>query len=553
MRIAWILGVFAAAALIGCSDDPYDPDAPAIDPDAPVVRIVSPARGAFAGDVATLVVTGTASDDTAVASVTVNGIAAALAGDGSWQVTIPLAPGTRLIHAVARDGQDNIGKESRAVVAGALAPIATAVPQAITAAISAQTFDAIGRGVTGFLQTGDLQTAAASLNPVIDAGDGPDCLYAQADVARLTVGGTSRVALTPQAGGLRLDVELDDVVAGLGVRYAVACFGDHREVTATARRIKVTGTLDARIERGAFAIALVDQDIELSGVDLDLGGLPGDIADLLRLDAALGPIIGWATERFVVPAVNAALDGLVNDTGTVDVLGTAVDIAVTPARIQLDPTGALVELDASLRAQRDAASPGYVYVANQVPAMSSRGFALAVADDAANQLLASFWAAGGLDRAFALTTGSYGQIGTLYDRVELSAGVPPFIDAGGGALRLTIGDLIATFKRGPLVATRISVNAEVAIQVVIGPDGKPRLDVGSPTTHVDVLDDGVDGSNALSNAQFEIIMSFALGRVIAVGSGFLGAIPLPSLGGVAVRNVAVTERTGYLVLDGDIQ
>ena len=74
-------------------------------------------------------------------------------------------PGTQLLHAVATDAQGNVGKESRAVVVGPLQPIATAVPQAITAAMSAQTFDAIGRGVTGFLQTGDLEARDRAAQP----------------------------------------------------------------------------------------------------------------------------------------------------------------------------------------------------------------------------------------------------------------------------------------------------------------------------------------------------------------------------------------------------
>ena len=57
----------------------------------------------------------------------------------------------------------------------------------------------------------------------------------------------------------------------------------------------------------------------------------------------------------------------------------------------------------------------------------------------------------------------------------------------------------------------------------------------------------------LSNAQFEVIASFALSRVIAIGSGAIGAVPLPSLGGVAVHDLAIAEQTGYLVVDGDVQ
>jgi hypothetical protein len=552
MRHVAIVGLIVS--LTGCSDDPYDPEAPAIDPRAPRVHITSPRRGAFTGDGKTLLVTGTVSDDTSVASVQVNGLDATLEPDGSWQVLVPIATGTQLLHAVARDGQGNVGKETRAVVAGPLEPIATAVPQAITAAMSAQTFQAIGRGLSAYLTTGDLAAVVAPRNPVIDAGDGPDCLYAQASITRIAVGEGATVAVLPQVGGLALAVDLDDIEVGVRVRYAALCFDGSRDVTVRASRLRVTATANAAIVRGAFDITLDDQHIQLTGFQVDLGGLPDDIIDMLHLESVVGSALGWATETFLVPLLGGALTGQLNGTQTVSVLGTPVDIQVTPARIQLDTTGALIELDTLLRARGDAASPGYVYVANQVPAMSSeRGFALAVADDAANQLLGSYWAAGGMDRAFDLTTGNYGQIGQLYDRVELSAAVPPFVDASGGSLKLTIGDLIATFKDGASIATRVVINAEVDIQVVTGADGRPRLDVGTPTTYVDVLDENVDGANALSNAQFEVITSFALGRVIAVGSGAIGAVPLPSFGGVAVRDVGIAEQSGYLVLDGELE
>jgi hypothetical protein len=307
------------------------------------------------------------------------------------------------------------------------------------------------------------------------------------------------------------------------------------------------------IHSGAFDIALESPVVKVTGFDADLGGVPGEIVDLLHIDSAIGSVIGWATGTFVVPLVNGALDEL-NARATVSVLGTPVDVAVSPAQIRIDAAGAVVELDSALRAHGDTASPGYVYMANPVPAMATdAGFELAIADDAANQLLGSFWAAHGLDLAFDLTTGSYGNIGQLYDRVELSAKVPPFVDASGGSLALTIGDLVATFKRGQAVATEVAVNARIEIKVTTGADGKPRLDVGAPTTYVDVLDENVDGSNTLSNAQFEAITSFALARVIAVGSGAVGAIPLPAFGGVAMRDVGIAERAGYLVVDGNLQ
>src|SRR5690606_3439677 len=107
----------------------------------------------------------------------------------------------------------------------------------------------------------------------------------------------------------------------------------------------------------------------------------------------------------------------------------------------------------------------------------------------------SYWAADGMEVGLDLANGSYGEVGRLYDRVELSAKVPPFIDASGTSLRLTIGDLVATFKNGSAVATQVAVNAQLELAVVAGQDGALRLDVGAPTIHVDVLDENIDGAN----------------------------------------------------------
>ena len=283
----------------------------------------------------------------------------------------------------------------------------------------------------------------------------------------------------------------------------------------------------------------------------NFGGIPGAIIDMLHLDTALGPILGWATEKFVVPMLNKSLANL-NNTKTIDVMGTPVDVDIKPAAIAFSTDGAIIDLDTSLRAHADTGK--FVFVPNTAPAMDlSHGFQLAVADDAANQLLSSLWSAKGLDKKIPLATGPYGDVGKLYDSVELEAKAMPFVDASGTSLVLTVGDLLATFRNGDSVATAVAINAQVDLKVVKGTDGQLRFDVGQPTTYVDVLDQGIEGANQLSNAQFEAITSFALARIIAVGSGSVGAIPLPAIGGVAVKNLSIIEQTGYLIVDGEVQ
>lgn len=550
-----LLGLLlASSSLIAC-DQEYDPDAPAIDPNAPRVRITSPARGTFAGDVSQITVKGIAIDDQAVTSVVVNGVTAAVQADGAWEVIVPVTDGTTLLHAVAKDAQDNVGKETRAVVTGPLESISTPVPSALTAAMTAQAFEAVGRGITGFMTGPSLMNTVTPLNPVINAGapDGPDCLYVQGSITNVALDATTKISLSPQTGGIYLSAELVRPRINMGLDWAVSCLDGSRAVTVSAQKITITGVLKVGVNGGKFEIYLDDEDVRITGFDVDLGGIPGEVVDLLSIDTAMGPIIAWVTEKVAVPYLNDALAGL-NETKTVDVLGTPVDIKVKPARIEIDPAGAIIELDTELRAQGDLASPGFVYVPNIVPEMDfTRGFELAVADDAANQLLGSYWAANGMNTSLDLNNGSYGEIGKLYDRVELSAKVPPFIDASGKGLKLTVGDLIATFKNGPVIATQVALNAEIELKVEPGQNGALRLNVGSPDVYVDILDENIDGANQLSNAQFEAVSSFGLSRIVAFGSGAVGAIPLPAFGGVSVQEVTVEDQDGYLVVGGEIE
>lgn len=549
-----LLALGSVAWSLGACDQPYD-DGPAIDPTAPRVHITSPERGTFAGGVPTVEVKGTATDDVAVTSVEVNGVTATVLADGTWSAVVPVAAGTNLLHAVAKDAQGNTGKETRAVVAGHTEALDRVIDRALTASISAQTFDALGRGAGTFIETSDLTALVQPINPVVDMGTTagqPDCLYGQAFSTLVDVQ-SADVQLIPSSSGLMLDATLDGVRVDMFLRWAVSCLDGSRNVSATASRIRVRGTLGAGVDFfGNVKFQLTNTDVQLVGFNVDLGGVPQTIIDMLDLDTRLGPVLAWATERFVVPMLDSSLENL-NQTKTVEVFGKSLDITVQPVTIDFDVTGAVIELDSELRAQGDSGE--FVYVSNTQPAMDrTQGFQLAVADDAANQLLTSLWSAKGMDVTVDLTTGPYGQIGQLYDSVQIQAMVPPFIDASGEGLKMTVGDLMATFHNGDQVATQVVINAKLELSVSTDEaTGALRLDVGTPEVFVDILDDQIDGANSLSTSDFEAITSFALSRVVSLGSGAVGAIPMPSVGGVTMKNVRVSEQTGYVVVGGEIQ
>jgi hypothetical protein len=545
-----LFAVIAAVGVVAC-DNPYDPNGPAIDPNAPRIHITTPALGTIAGDVKTVMVTGTVTDDSGIDSVMVNDVTASVSG-GTFTAEVPVHAGTNLLHAIALDKQGNKGKESRAVVAGPQATLARQIPNAITATISAQTIDAVARGAANYIQNGDLTAAVAPMNPVVNVGapSGPDCLYGQAHIKSMDVG-TADIVMAPQNGGIFMSAELKNVKVGMHLQWAVACADGSRDITIAASKISVQGMLKVGVAGRNFDISLQNQNVDITGFDLDLGGVPGTIVDMIHLDSAMGPILGFATERFVVPMLNKTLAGL-NEVKTVELFGKQVDVDVKPQSVEFTREGGTVLLNTTMRAKQDSGT--FVYVSNTTPIMDmSHGFQLAVADDAANQLMTSLWSAKGLDATLDLKTGMYGTVGQLYDSVEVSAKVPPYVDASGEKLMMTVGDMIASFKLGSAVETAVAINAEVALEVINDADGALRFDVGDPTVYVDILDDGVEGANVLSNSEFEEIISFALSRIVAVGSGSVGAVPLPSFGGVAVTSLSIEEQFGYLVVAGEVQ
>src|SRR5262245_52699104 len=254
--------LFAVVAVcVGCADHPYDPDAPAFDRNAPRVHIISPARGAIAGDVTHVLVSGTASDDVGVKSVAVNGVPVELADDGTWLADVTVVPGTTLLHAIVNDSQGNLGAETRAIVAGPMVALDRHVADGIWGTLSAQALNTLGRGTATFIESGGLMTAVQGMNPVVDVGGGPDCLYAQASITSLTVGDAD-VLMGPTTGGILVSTVLRDVRIGMHLQWSVSCFDGSKEVVLSADRVTVQGLLAVDVRDRALDFRFADPIVQ---------------------------------------------------------------------------------------------------------------------------------------------------------------------------------------------------------------------------------------------------------------------------------------------------
>src|ERR1044071_616231 len=123
------------------------------------------------------------------------------------------------------------------------------------------------------------------------------------------------------------------------------------------------------------------------------------------------------------------------------VLGQRVTRQVAPSAIEFDPSGAVLSMSMSALLAGSEASPGYIYTDNGTPSMDpAHGFQLGIADDLVNELLAEAPAIGALGLTMAKPT-------QAFDAAQIHLTLPPMIsaDTSDGAMRLVLGDLVATF------------------------------------------------------------------------------------------------------------
>ncbi|MEZ4368139.1 MAG: hypothetical protein R2939_17940 [Kofleriaceae bacterium] len=538
------------ALAVGCADQvPEEPGV--VDIKAPKILVTQPERGAVVGDVDTIAVEGTVTDDQGVAAVVVNGVPATVEADGTFRVTVPVFPGTNLVQTLAHDAAGNVGSDTRSALAGALSPVNKPLPDSVLATLSADTFQTIGDAAADFVETADLLGMAAAANPVIDVG-GRDCLYVFANLNTLDLS-TAAITLTPANGGVWMSARVTNLYAALDGHYKVACISGNDDLYASADVATVSGFLAMDIANGDFDLNLQAANVSFTNLEIDATGFPGAILGIVDFFASFEDLIADTIIDAVVPMVDDALAGL-SQQRSVTVLGTDIDFAVRPSIIDVDAAGATIRLDTTVEVAGSAGGPGFVYTTNAVPNLDhSQGFGIGVADDVANELLSAFWAAGGMTQTLDLTTGSYGQIGALYDTVEISALLPPSVAAQTGAgLRLTVGDLLATFYLDGQVVTKIAVNGTVDLGADVS-GGAMVLALSEPDVEVDIIDEGVTGTNALSGDAFEELISFAAGRLVGASGDLLGALPLPQIGGVGVTNASVGGVNGYLMVAGTLE
>lgn len=517
----------------------------------PALVVTAPARGLVQDHAGLVTVHGTVSPGDRgdpIDQVLVNNVAATVQADGTFDAAIQVPEGTSLIETSVRDAAGGVASDTRAVQAGALRAVGTPIPRAITVAMSADSFAAISAAAGPIIAGLDLPAMLAPLQPMVHAGDatGEDCLFGRVFVDDLTFSGL-QLALTPVQGGLAFRAEIDGLAVPAHARYAVACIDGATTLTIGAGKVVIAGTLDVAPGGAAgFTTTLVDPAVDVTGFQLDASGLPGDVLDILHLDAAIKPIVAKGAELAMGPLVNQAL-GALGGPQQLAILGSQLTLQVAPAAISFDAAGAVVAMDLTVALAGGEASPGFLYTANGTPALDpTRGFQLGVADDLVNELLAEAQAAGLLDLSVPVTGGTF-------DAAQLHMALPPVLsaDAATGKLHIVLGDIAATYTSHGAPVARAAINATVDLDIAPAGDKTVKLELAPPQIHVDITDD-LPNLTGFDDADLAHASVAVLGSQIDAISQLLVAIPVPAIGGLQARDLSIGADAGYLMVAGQL-
>lgn len=539
------LSLLAAAA---CDSPPSELE------DPPVLRVTSPERSLVQDRAGIVQVTGEVAPNEVsgepITKVLVNNVEATVKPDGTFTALVDVKPGATLIHTRAVDAAGQEATDTRSVQAGELRPVGANIDDALTAALSTQAFAKLSAAAGPMIEGMDLGAMLAPMQPMVHAGDeeGEDCLFGRLYVDDVNMADVE-IALTPTNDGLALRAVIEGLDVPAHARYAVACADGTNDLRLRADRVVVEGTLVVTPDGNkGFKTSLTDENVDITGLDIQASGLPGTIIDLLRLDTAVGYIISIAAPMAMEPMMNKALGGLAGPQ-ELEVMGKTLTVEVDPTAVDIDASGALVTLSTKMLIAGSEHSPGFVFTDNGLPAMDpGQGVQIGLADDLVNELMAEITALGMLNLEMPAHGGSF-------DATAIAMTSAPMIsaDPSDGKMKIVLGDTMVTYTLHGEPVGKAALNAVIDLKIVPSTNGYGiALELGQATAYVDVLGD-VENRTRLADEDLARATKVVLEAQITSLTKLLSVIPLPSIAGIQLRNLSLSGDDGYVILKGDLE
>ncbi|HEY0251815.1 MAG TPA: hypothetical protein VGC41_09825 [Kofleriaceae bacterium] len=514
--------------------------------------MTSPSRSLVQAGAGVVTVTGTVAanvKNVPVTKVSVNGVEGNIAADGSFSVPVQVKPGATLLHTEALDADGGMAQDTRSVEAGELQNPTAMLGDAVTTALSKEAFAKISTAAGPIIKGLDMKSMLAPMQPMVHSGDedGADCLYGQLYVEDVKMQDV-KISLAPTAGGLNFSAEIDGLDVPGHMNYKVACLGGTDATDVKATKVVVSGLLTVSPDGAAgFATDLKNPNIQISGLDISSGGVPGKILDIVPLDSLIQLIMPRVAGMVMKPMLNQAL-GALSGPKTLSLLGKQITVEVSPSAINFTNDNAMITLDMQMSIG-GAEQAKFVFTDNGKPTMDpGQGMQLGIADDLANSLLSQAVSLG-------LMNLSMPAVGGTFDATAISMTSPPMISASpaDGKMVLVLPDMMTTFTNKGTAVGMAAVNATVGLQIQPSTDGFGiAIQLGTPEIHVDVVDD-IANATGFADDDLSTAVTLTLGSQIKTVTTLLGGIPLPALAGIQMKDLSVVGAEGYVMVKGGLQ
>lgn len=550
-----------------------------VDSTGPDLVISSPARGTETTSTSQNVA-GTVTDAmSGVASVTVNGVPATVAGS-AFSVTLGLDHGMNIVEVVAVDGDGNASTDVRALLSGAYTPYGGTVPTGILARLYDNGLDMLEDMALGLL---DLDTLLAGFpNPVFyDVYE--ECLIFCITVYELELSltrtdfGAVTVDIDPRADGLlrltgrvediRVDYEADGVVLEIGYGASGAITADAIELVADLRPVVSGGTLDLEVVNTTVNTTNFNFDfnswiydvVSFFGVDIE-----GMVEDLL-----VDSIRGLVEDE--VPALLAEAFQDLELAFDLELADNTYTLGAEFTSATVDDHGLNLGMGTSFTAATvlsAESSPGSLTLPYTTPTFgaSADEIALGLSLDFFNQMLYGLWKGGLLE--LQMTEEDLGvdpaDLELLFPgitglTIDVSASLPPVaLPAPGALLELQIGDIGVTLYDGPVdpanVLMQLYVSAEAELSVALNADATAlELGIGAMDLHFDLT--APTDARADTIAAAEGFLASLVPMLLPALTSAVTEFPIPEIEGLAIRNATMTlegPESGFIVLAGEI-
>jgi len=519
-------------------------------PPSPVLTVTSPNRGLVQSDTGRVIVTGTALptvNGDLVTKVEVNGVRANLAADGTFTAEVDVSAGATLLRTVATAETGAEATDARAVHAGQLRAVGTPIERAMTATLSADAFAKLSETASTEIKKLDFNKLLTPMNPIANLGDS----YANVKFSVKQLGiGDLKISLMPTDGGLQFSAEFSGLNVDASAQYYVLLGGDTTNVKVTADKFALKGTLVVTPDgMNGFKTTVTSPSVQMQNLRLQANGVVGSILELLtnNLGSITQKLITGAAEKGLAPMITAAFGALAGPK-QIDVLGKTVTFEATPAAVAFSSAGAHVTLNLMAKIAGSEGSKGYVYTPNGMPELDmERDVQLGISDDLLNQMIAQVHALGILNYHLNQDFG-------VFDAADFKMVLPPMISANtkDGSMRLVLGDMTANFTDNGQTFISAAVNAQVELKVERGRTAQEvAIKFGEVDLWVNVFND--HGETEALTGELATAASQGIGVQLDSLTEFMVTVPVPTIAGRSMENLALRTNSGYVLVSGDIR